>query len=112
MIITLLLGLFVATYSGLKVYAIEEGEGPLARQAIEMNIITSAYADDDEHEYAEQHENDEHEKEGEEFWEEIHEASANFVLLLVVMHIAGVVESSRLHRENRVKAIITGKKTA
>lgn len=48
MIIALLLGLFVATYSGLKVYAIEEGEGPLARQAIEMNIITSAYADDDE----------------------------------------------------------------
>jgi cytochrome b len=106
MIIALLLGLSVATYSGLKVYAIEEGAGPLAQQTIEMNIIKPAYADDDdEHEYAERDE-----KEGEDFWEEIHEVSSNFVLLLVVLHIAGVAVSSKLHQENLVRSMITGKK--
>ncbi len=116
MIIALLLSLIVVTCSGLKVYAIEEGAGPLAVQTPEISLIKSAYADDDEHEddddehgeYAE-HEGDE---EGEEFWEEIHEASANFVLFLVILHIAGVFVAGRLHDENLVKAMITGNKKA
>ena len=105
MIIALLLGLFVASYSGLKVYAIEEGAGPLAQQTTEINFIKSAHADDDR-EYGGEHEND-----GEEdFWEEIHEVSANFVLFLVIFHVAGVLISSRLHHENLIKAMITGYK--
>jgi len=108
MIFALLLSLVVVTYSGLKVYAIEEGAGPLA-QGTEISLITSAYADDDdddEHgEYGE-HEEDEEE----EFWEEIHEASANFVLFLVILHIAGVFVAGKLHDENLVKAMITGNK--
>ncbi len=105
MIIVLLLSLIVVTYSGLKVYAIEEGAGPLALQATEVSFIKSAYADDDDE--------DEHdEDEEEEFWEEIHEASANFVLFLVFLHIAGVIVSGRLHNENLVKAMITGNKKA
>ena len=106
MIFSLLLGLIVVTYSGLKVYAIEEGAGPLAQTTL-ITFIKSAYADDDdEHEYGE-HEGDE---EGEEFWEEIHEASANFVLFLVFLHVAGVFVAGKLHDENLVKAMITGKK--
>jgi len=105
MILALLLGLFVTTYSGLKVYAIEEGAGPLAQQTMEFNLISPAYADDDDGRQ------DKHEKDGgEDFWEEVHEASANFVLFLVVLHIAGVVISSKLHKENLVKAMLTGKK--
>lgn len=113
MIIALLLSLVVVTYSGLKVYAIEEGAGPLAMQVPEISLIKSAYADDDEHEeYGERGEYGEHEgdEDGEEFWEEIHEASANFVLFLVFLHIAGVFVAGRLHNENLVKAMITGNK--
>ena len=111
MIVVLLLSLVVVTYSGLKVYAIEEGAGPLALQATEISFIKSAHADDDDDE----DEHDEHEgeeDEEEEFWEEIHEASANFVLFLVILHIAGVIVSGRLHNENLVKAMITGNKKA
>ncbi len=108
MIIALLLSLVIVTYSGLKVYAIEEGAGPLAQQAVEVNFIKSAHADDDG-------ENEGFQKRsegtsGEDFWEEIHEASANFVLFLVFLHIAGVMVSGRLHNENLIKAMITGKK--
>jgi len=105
MIIALLLSLAGVTYSGLKVYAIEEGAGPLAQQSTEISFIKSAYADSDKHE---QHGgSEEHE---EEFWEEIHEASANFVLFLVILHIAGVFIAGRLHDENLVKGMITGNK--
>jgi len=107
MILALLLGLVATTYSGLKVYAIEEGAGPLAYQTSEINIIRSAHADDDEYERYEEHEGDE---DGEDFWEDIHEASANFVLFLVILHIAGVFVSGRLHNENLVKAMFTGNK--
>jgi cytochrome b len=105
MILALLLGLFVISYSGLKVYAIEEGAGPLAQQTTEISLISPAYADDDDEHQGK------HEEEGDEdFWEEVHEASANFVLFLVVLHIAGVLISSKLHKENLVRAMITGKK--
>jgi len=100
MVIAMLLSLFVVSVSGLKLYAVEEGLGPLAGPLPAVTLISAAYADSDENE----------ESEEEEFWEEIHEASANFMLLLIFLHIAGVVISSRLHKENLVKAMITGKK--
>jgi cytochrome b len=42
------------------------------------------------------------------FMEELHEAAAGAMLALVVVHIAAVVLSSLLHRENLVVAMITG----
>ncbi len=106
MIIALLLSLAAVTYSGLKVYAIEEGAGPLAQQNTEISFIKSAHADSDK--YEKYGKSEEHEEE--EFWEEIHEASANFVLFLVILHIAGVFIAGRLHDENLVKGMITGNK--
>lgn len=42
--------------------------------------------------------------------EELHEALANVMLGVVVLHIVAVVVSSRLHRENLVGAMISGYK--
>ena len=47
---------------------------------------------------------------GGEWLEDLHEAVANTMLALVVVHIAGVIVSSRLHRENLVGAMISGYK--
>jgi len=111
MVIAMLLCLFVVSVSGLKVYAIEEGLGPLAGEPSALTIISSAYADDDDdgdHENPEKgHGEDE---EAEEFWEEVHEVSSNMMLLLIFLHITGVIVSGRLHGEPLVKAMFSGKK--
>ncbi|HEY0721260.1 MAG TPA: cytochrome b/b6 domain-containing protein [Gammaproteobacteria bacterium] len=66
---------------------------------VAFNLISPAMAHDDE-------EGDE----GDELFEELHEFFANFTLLLVAVHVAGVLISSVLHRENLVRAMITGRK--
>lgn len=47
---------------------------------------------------------------GGDWLEEAHEVLATLMLGIVGLHIAGVVVSSRLHRENLVGAMITGRK--
>ena len=97
MVVALLLSLSGTVFSGLVVYALEEDAGPLAGWV----------ADADEH----QEEDDEHEESAfEEFWEEVHEILANFTLLLVGLHIAGVLFSSYAHKENLIQGMITGQK--
>lgn len=44
--------------------------------------------------------------------EEVHELVSNAMLAVVLIHIAGVLVSSVLHRENLVRSMITGFKTA
>lgn len=46
----------------------------------------------------------------EDLFAEMHEWSANFMLLIVFVHIGGVIISSYLHQENLVKAMLTGYK--
>lgn len=43
--------------------------------------------------------------------EELHEAAANAMLALVLVHVAAVLVSSLLHRENLVAAMFTGRRT-
>jgi cytochrome b len=99
MVIALLIMLLVTTFSGLKLYG-TEGHGPLANNQFDTISLISAAKADDEH--------GEHEEE--EFWEEVHEFAVNTTLFLVFIHILGVFVSGRMHNENLVKAMITGKK--
>jgi len=116
MVIAMLGCLFIVSVSGLKVYAIEEGLGPLAADTPALTLISPARADDDDDDDHRGHEKKEHrhgeDDAAEEFWEELHEVSSNIMLLLIVLHIGGVIVASRLHDEHLVKAMITGKKTS
>ena len=106
MVIMLLVCLFGATLTGLKLYGVE-GHGPLAQSETTYNIaainpVSNAYADDDK--------DKKKESPTEEFWEETHEVFSNISLFLVIFHILGVLFSSMIENENLVKAMITGRK--
>ena len=47
-----------------------------------------------------------------EWVEEAHEIAANTLITLVLVHVIGVLWSSRTHGENLLKAMLTGRKTA
>lgn len=116
MILALLTTLFVVTLSGLKVYQIEEGQELAVASSSGFALISNAQAEqeneaEDRNESAtEVEEENEADEAEEEFWEEIHEISSNFMLFLIALHILGVVVSSRQHKENLVIAMLTGKK--
>ncbi len=101
MVVAFLVMLTLITLSGMKLYAVEEGKGPLAGVP-QIHLISAAYA----------HEGHDHkgkeEGEGDEFWKEIHEFSVNLMVLLILLHIAGVVMSSKLHNESLVKSMLSG----
>ena len=50
MVLLLLASIFVVSVSGLKVYALEEGKGPLASSS-ELTLISDSYANGGEYEY-------------------------------------------------------------
>jgi cytochrome b len=112
MVVALLISLSGTVFSGLVVYAAEEGAGPFAGWIAEQTAPESQPASNrgtnasEERDDAVEHEDDVFE----EFWEEAHEILANFTLLLVGLHIAGVLFSSYSHRENLIRGMLTGRK--
>jgi len=102
MVMLLLVSLIAISWTGLKAYE-AEGKGPLAAAPAITLSIPVAQADDD-WEYGG------HGNKGDEFWEEAHEAAVYFMLLLIALHLGGVAVSSLLHRENLVRAMVTGRK--
>jgi len=109
MIIALLLSLLAASVTGLVLQGAKEGTGPFAAITASTAVtapavISRAVADDDDKE------NNGGNGEADETWKELHEFFANLSLLLVVLHIAGVMVGSLAHRENLVRAMLTGRK--
>ena len=88
MVILLIISLLLTTTSGILLLGAEEQAGPVA------HWFTRAGG----------------------FWgkalEELHEFFANFTLLLVFLHIAGVIVESLIHKENLVSAMLNGFKSA
>ncbi len=96
MILLLLACMGALAFSGVVLYALEEQAGPLAGWVVEAGEGDARAVWS-----AEEH-----------FWEETHEVLVNVMLGLVVVHVVGVVVASRLHKENLVRAMITGRKPA
>lgn len=93
MVILLLIGLAGTVWSGLTVYAYDQGAGPLAGVLVNgANASGAAF------------------EAQEEYWEELHELFANLTVLLVALHIAGVLLASFVHRENLPWAMVSGYK--
>ncbi|RDH82704.1 MAG: cytochrome B [endosymbiont of Galathealinum brachiosum] len=84
MVVLLMLSLLMTTTTGILVLGAEEHAGPVAHWFSETNG----------------------------FWgsalENLHEFFANFTLLLVFVHVAGVLVESLIHKENLVSAMLTG----
>ena len=121
MVFALLASLSATTVSGIALLAVEENQGPLAPwlgQAIaeqdsgtERGMLASAHASEEERDEDHEH-GKEGEAESEEALEEVHEFCSNLTLFLIVLHIGGVAVASMAHRENLVRAMVTGLKRA
>lgn len=83
MIMLMLIGLLVVTISGIALDGAENWSGPMA----EMNLFRYTG-----------------------LIQSIHVMSTDVLLALIVLHLMGVIYSSKVHRENLVRAMITGTK--
>ena len=86
MVIILIVSLLLTGCSGLIIFAIEEGQGPLA---FLLSDVSPFWGD---------------------IVEEVHEFLANFILFLIAVHVAGVIVEGLIHHENLIKSMFTGLK--
>jgi cytochrome b len=86
MVILLLISLLITTLTGLTVYGGKEYAGPLAGIMAGADNIWVGVA------------------------KETHEFFAGFTIILICLHVAGILFSSFVHRENLIRAMFTGYK--
>ncbi|TVO78408.1 cytochrome b/b6 domain-containing protein [Sedimenticola selenatireducens] len=86
MVFALLLSLILTTLSGMATYGVEQSAGPLAGLMNGLPVYVGKAA------------------------EEVHEFLANFTMLLVLFHLAGVLAASFQHSENLIRSMFTGRK--
>lgn len=113
MVILLLVSLLGIVWTGLELYAVEEGKGPLASVSVPLpGVVAAVYASADDKERERNHEKRRHDGDAHELWEELHEILTNLTLTLILLHVIGVLLSSFMHRENLVWSMVTGTKRA
>ena len=107
MVIALLFSLLVTTSSGMALYAIEDNAGPLAGLVTEQTFapLAAAFGEEEEEERGGREESG-----AEELLEGVHKTFVYLTLALIGLHLAGVVASSLVHKENLARAMITGRK--
>ncbi|NQV81889.1 MAG: cytochrome b/b6 domain-containing protein [Alphaproteobacteria bacterium] len=120
MIIVLLAALAGTTGTGIWLYGVADGRGPLASLVSPTEPATpmqgelrqtDADEDGDDHDDRRDTRNgDNHDRGEDNALKEFHELLANLTLLLVILHIGGVMLASFAHRENLPRAMITGTK--
>jgi cytochrome b len=107
MIILLLLFISATVASGLVIYGTEKNGGPLAglfpSSAVQPTIQSNVESDDEILGQESRSENG-----VARVARETHELFANLSLLLIVLHIGAVIFASIAHRENLVRAMLTG----
>ncbi len=117
MILLLLVSSIIICLTGYAAWA-TKGQNQLLRVGTPFSIVKNVYADDnrneqhgDKHKGRERHTSREKEdNESDSVWSDIHEMSAEFMLILICLHVVGVAVSSRMHNENLVRSMLTGKK--
>ena len=117
MILFFLIGSIMICLSGYLAYATMEMKSSLDFNS-PVSFTTKAYAGDHGREgHGNKQERHRKHRNGEKgngdrdsFWGEVHEVSAQFMLVLIFLHVIGVAASSKIHNENLVKSMITGKK--
>lgn len=105
MVIALLLGLSILVGTGMITHAVRNHAGPLAG-FIAASSTTNATTVSAE---TRRFDGTRAPKTGA-LWKNIHEMIANLVLVLAGLHIVGVLFASFSHRENLIRAMITGRK--
>ena len=88
MVLLLIFSLFATTTSGILLSGAEEQAGPVASWFTQTGGYWGSAL------------------------EELHEFFANFTVLLVFIHIAGVIVESLIHKENLLSAMLNGFKSA
>ena len=115
MVVVLLVSLAATTGTGMATLAVEEDRGPLAGIIAASGPESSRDFDRRSFDGRSDDADDEDEEEGEkdergEVFEELHEVFGNLTLVLIIAHIGGVVLASFAHRENLLRAMVTGHK--
>lgn len=113
MVFALLLSLSGTVISGLMLNGDLAAPAMLSATAPQQGaeLVKTEYRDDDDDHEAAARDHEQEEGEQHEMLEEWHEFFANLTVLLIALHVVGVVVASRQHKENLVKAMLTGMKT-